>query len=367
MLQALDRNVTRFPPALKTIVWFIRRLVFSNPFAFKWSRLSMPTRDFLRKKAHTALRECYIAAGAICSFSTNYERLLTATRASFVRIEPEPASIDFSVRIWIDDSRRSQRPWPKPCVRGLDHLIFAAFDAGSSLLADLRSRSVIGRFSAAMADDTPYWETVILPMLLTMMSASVGVAELHCACVAKGEAGILLAGPSGAGKSTLALALSRIGFRFLSDDRTFCSADRAGVQAWGLSTRLKLRPEAAQWFEELHNKKPNDTHSDDPSLWLDPEHLAGVERTRKCQPRSLIFLERSKEAKFQLSAIASGDALRRLSNELISELPEAHAKRSKTLEQIVRLPCWLLRYGTGPHATARSISDALSHPTSELR
>jgi len=79
--------------------------------------------------------------------------------------------------------------------------------------------------SPATAADASYWETVIFPMLLTITGGTIGSAELHCACLARGDDGLLVAGPSGSGKSTLALSLAQIGFSFLSDAETFrCAA-----------------------------------------------------------------------------------------------------------------------------------------------
>lgn len=116
----------------------------------------------------------------MCRFSTNCEPLLGAARESFLPVRESVNSADFTIRFWVDGSDRAQPPWPKPYVRGLDHLVFAGFDAGSSLLADLRTRRVIGRFSAGMAADTAYLRNVVLPMVVTIVSASVEESSALC-------------------------------------------------------------------------------------------------------------------------------------------------------------------------------------------
>ena len=320
----------------------------------------MRPRDFLHKHAETPLSKRYIAAGAACSLSTNSQQILDAARNTFQAADFRQGSVQVYLRFWVDDTDASHPPWPKPYVRGLGHLVFASFDEGSSVLADLRTCRVIGRFSAGMAADVVYWQTVIFPMLLTIVGASVGIAELHCACVARGRDGLLLAGPSGAGKSTLALALSQLGFGFLSDDRTFCSVENGEAQAWGLPTPLKLRPEAALWFDELREERLTDTRSGDPAFWLDPEHLIGVKRVRRSRPTSLIFLERGSTSEFRLSPMSSAEALSRLNGELMAESPEAAVRRTGTIKKIVELPCWLLRYGGQPQLVARQISEYLA-------
>lgn len=312
--------------------------------------------DFLHKDAQTRLCEHYIAAGMLCRLSTNSEQVMNAARETFLPVDSRPRAIDFSMRFWVDDGHRSQPPWPKPYVRGLDHLVFAGFGEDCSILANLRTRHVIGRFSPQMAEDRTYYKTVIFPMLLTIVSATVGAAELHCACVVQGQGGLLLAGPSGAGKSTLALALSQSGFGFVSDDRTFCSLENGAVRIWGLPTRLKLRKESLSWFPEIQNSNVCSSPNGDAGVWLDPERLNGVKRIRHGSATSLIFLEQTRAPEFYLSPMSSAEAWTRLTQELMAELPEAAAKRAEILRRIVELPCWLLRYHGQPQKVAQQLS-----------
>jgi len=319
----------------------------------------MRSPDFLHKNAETELCEDYLAAGAVCRFSTNSVRVLDAARETFLPVQ-RPRTADFSVRFWVDESDLSQPPWPTPYVRGLDHLVFAGFDEGSSMLADLRSRRVIGRFSPAMAEDRTYYKTAIFPILMTIVGASIGIAELHCACVAKNQDAVLLVGPSGSGKSTLSLALSQCGFGFVSDDRSFCSVENGIVQVWGLPTRLKLRPEAAGWFQELQDSNLLAGWNGNGDLWLEPEQLNGVRRVRQSRAASVIFLEQGDGFDFCLSPMSSEDAMNRIARDLMAELPDATAKRAETIQRIVELPCWLLQYGGQPQAIAREITHHLA-------
>jgi hypothetical protein len=350
-LQVVDKNVTRRVLASTNIVSFSRWRIF----AVRTSLNHMQPPDFLHKDAETKLCGQFIAAGALCSLSTNSELVLDAARKTFQAVSSGPVSAEFRLRFWVDTTDASVPPWPKPYVRGRDYLVFAGFDEGSSMLANLRSNRVIGRFSVGMAADLSYWQAVIFPMLLTIMSASIGIAELHCACVAKNGRGVLLAGPSGAGKSTLAYALSRQGFGFLSDDRTFCSIEDGNPSVWGLHTPLKLRPGAVQWFDELQKEQLTDARSGGPAFWLEPECLIGVERVRQCRPVALLFLERRDPLEFRLTSMSPSDSLNRLKMELMTESPKADEKRSATIEKIAELPCWLLQYGGQPHLIAQQI------------
>jgi len=316
----------------------------------------MSTGNFLCKDAATPLCEHYTAAGAVCSFSTNSEALLEAARESFLPVEAQPVSVDFSVRFWVDDSNLTRPPWPKPYVRGLNYLVFAGFDSGSSMLADLRTRRVIGRFSAGMAADASYWKTVIFPILLTIVGGSVGVAELHCSCVAKKQNGVLLVGPGRSGKSTLAVALARAGFGFVADDRTFCSLRKGKLLAWGLATTLKLRSDAGVYFKELHNRQPTDLQNGERSFRLEPESGLGVERVRRCEPRLLVFLERNESPMFCLTRMSAREAAARLEEDLVAELPDAAAMQTEVVGKLTQLPCHLLRYGGQPQDVAHELA-----------
>jgi hypothetical protein len=316
----------------------------------------MSAGDFLCQDAETPLCEFYTAAGAVCRLSTNCEPLLEAARESFLPIEYPPDSVDFSVRFWVDGSDSEHATWPKPHVRALDHLVFAGFDSGSSMLADLHARRVIGRFSAAIGNDRSYWKTVVFPVLLTITGASVGIVELHCSCVVKQKRGLLLVGAGRSGKSTLAVALAQEGFGFLSDDRTFCSQQEGGLQVWGLATTLKLRGDAGKHFRELEGKKPADLQNGELGFRLEPEFALGIERVRRCEPELLVFLERSETPGFYLTNLSSEDAATRLEEDLMAELPDAAATQMEIIEKLAELPCCLLQYGGRPQVVAKKLA-----------
>jgi len=314
----------------------------------------MSSRDFLHKDAETPLCEHYIAAGAICSLSTNSEDVLDAARETF-EVLAAPAPFDFSIRLWIYDSDPARRSWPKPYVRGLDHLVFAGFDVGSSFLADLRTRRVIGRFSAGMAKDTEYWKTIIFPMLMSIVAGSVGLAELHASCVASDDRGLILIGPTGSGKSTLALALTEAGFRFLSDDRTFCSLRRGELLSWGMPRPLKLRREAACWFEEFRDREPTDMQNGERVFHCFPNQRFGAEKIRACEPQALVFLERQEKLGYCLGGISEDEARARIERDLLPESHNAVQKQSAVIERLTALRCLRLTYGGRPQVIVKQL------------
>jgi hypothetical protein len=234
--------------------------------------------------------------------------------------------------------------------------VFAGFDSESSMLVDLCKRRVFGRFSMNMGLDRDHWKAVIFPVLMSVVAASVGIVELHCSCVVKSDKGYLLAGSSRSGKSTLAMALTRAGLAFLSDDRTYCSVKTGRLAAWGIGAPVKLRPEARTWFEELVNREPAEVQDGESVLRFDPEHQFGLKRAKLCEPECLIFLDRREEPKFFLTEMSPLDAAARIDQELMAEPPALVERQGTVVDRLIAIPCWRLQYGGDPVAVARKLT-----------
>ena len=171
-------------------------------------------------------KQRFAVAGSVWLISTNAPEIVSAAGATFQSVNDTTLPAALTISCYVDPELRAKQPWPQPHFRGLDHLVYAGYGSGGSMIVDLQRRRVIGRFSPAMARDSNYWRCVLLPILLGITSASIGVSALHCACVVRNGHGLILGGASGAGKSSLALALSLTGFAYLSDDWTYFSTGR---------------------------------------------------------------------------------------------------------------------------------------------
>jgi hypothetical protein len=320
----------------------------------------MRSGDFLHGEVETPLREHYVAAGAICRLSTNCEQLLAAARSSFLPLAGHCDEIELDLRFWVDEAEKALSPRLKPYVRGLDHLVFVGIDAASSILADLHTRRVIGRFSAALAKDSTYWRTVIFPVLMSVVAGSVGILELHSSCVAINNCGVALIGSGRSGKSTLAMALTELGFSFLSDDRTFCSLKGQALLAYGLPRPLKLREAAAAWFEEFRNREPSALQNGERVFYCEPNRIFDREGSLFCRPRLLLFLERQQHSGFCLTRMESRQARSRIVVDLLPEAPAALHRQNQVLDALLRLPCWRLQYNGPPQLIAEQIVRATS-------
>ena len=314
----------------------------------------MSSHDFLHVHETAELSEDYSFGGSLFRLATNHRALLETVSSTLPRTK-KIAHPDFSLKFWVDADDASGPPWPQPCARGSLDRVYAGFAAKSSVLADLRGRFMIGRFSPAMAADVVHWRTIILPVLMSIMAGPIGMVELHASCVASGGRGIVLLGPSRSGKSTLAMALLQSGLELLSDDRIFCSLHNRNITAHGLPRPLKLRSEASRWFKDLEGLDsalaPNGEHV---FFYCKAIREDRSTQPRTCQPIALLFLNRQ-DTGFRMKRMQPGETRFRIEADLLAETPDAVAKQQPVLDHLTSLPCWELLYNGSPQRIARQI------------
>jgi hypothetical protein len=302
----------------------------------------------------------FAVAGSIWAVSTNAEHILAAMRETFLPASDQISKADLSATFYVDFELPGGPRWPQPHFRALDHLYYATYGPGDSLLVDQLHRRIVGLFSPAMASDLAYWKRIILPVLTGIASACVGITPLHCACVVRNGLGLLLSGESGAGKSTLALALSLNGFAYLSDDCTYISRSGPGLRGWGLPTPVKLLPDAVRHFSQLLNLEPGISLNGELSFEVDPVETFGVSRRLSCAPHWLVFVERTRKPGAVFERISAGEAASRFASDLELLPPCISSQREyqlATIEALVKRECWLLRHGMTPSSIAQELAE----------
>jgi hypothetical protein len=301
----------------------------------------------------------FLVAGSVWDLRSNSEEVLQAMRETFDR-EGGERHADLHLRFHVDFAASNAPRWSTPHFRAMDHLYYATYGPSDSMLVDQMGRRVIGSFSPAVAHDLRYWKQTVLPVLLGIVSASIGVTPVHCACVVKGGSGLLLGGESGAGKSTTALSLSRNGFSYLSDDCTYLSRTATGMRAWGLPTPVKLLPDAVSHFPELLSLDPVLSLNGEWALNVDPTEISKVERCLSCAPRWLVFLERKVDSPPVIKPLNSWEAASRLVADLEMMPPiivDQYEYQLETIDRLVDRECCVVQHGLKPEPLARLLAE----------
>jgi hypothetical protein len=196
-----------------------------------------------------------------------------------------------------------------------------------------------------------------------------GLVPVHCACMELDGEGLLIAGASGAGKSTLSVALSEGGFNYVSDDWTYISRLHDGIVAHGTSAPVKLLPDAVKHSRSLERHSLQRSMNGELAYEVDIIEAFGARVERVCEPRWLIFLERTQGAGAVLAPMSPADAQNYV-NSSVERLPpqlyEALAMRRETIERVASLPSWRFRYGGTPQFAAEELRKFVVHRRQEI-
>jgi hypothetical protein len=307
------------------------------------------------------LRTDFVIAGTRCLLSTNsHDILQTVARWRPPTKQPLVSSFEMEVMV---NSELDNTPEHSAYFRGLRHLVFALLPPRGFVAYDLRRRRVHAVLSLAAARNPSFWNTLLLPITIGVLGTTVGVVPLHCACLDRDGNGLLVAGVSGAGKSTLATALARLGLAFVSDDWTYISNRQSTLVAHGLSSPVKLLPDATRFFPDLRQFTPRTTLNGELAYEIDPSPAIGFSVKNISSPRRIFFLERSSAPGCHLVPCRS-DYVRgffaKSAERLPSELTEAKAFRASIIRTLSACPSWILRTGESPQRTAEAMDNFLS-------
>jgi hypothetical protein len=242
--------------------------------------------------------------------------------------------------------------------RGLRHVVVASFGRSNVFVFDILRRKLSASISALVACDYLFWKEKLIPISLGVLGAAMGLVPVHCACLESDGDGLLIAGASGAGKSTLSVALSESGFNYVSDDWTYISRRQNSIVAHGTSAPVKLLPDAVSHFERLQAYSLQISMNGELAYEIDIAETFGAQVQRECEPRWLIFLERTQRAGFEFTPMPSSEARNYVSSSverLPAQLLKAAEMREQTIESVSLLPCWRFRYSGTPQFAARQL------------
>ena len=324
----------------------------------------MPFLSIDRTPLHHAMKLCF--AGAACDLRTNSCELAIVLAGLSISAD-EVMRNGFSMRIVVDES--SDEAAADPHFRGLHHVVTASFGMSSLFVFDILRRTVSASVSAAIARDERFWKEKLIPITLGVLGSAMGLVPVHCACLELDGDGLLIAGESGAGKSTLSVALSETGFNYVSDDWTYISRRRDWIAAHGTSAPVKLLPDAAKHFQGLQRHRLQRSMNGELAYEVDIAEAFGAHVEQVCEPRWLIFLDRTQRAGAVFTPMSSSKARIYLSSSverLPPQLHEAVAMREQTIESVALLPSWRFRYGGTPQFAAKELREFVVQRRQEI-
>jgi hypothetical protein len=324
----------------------------------------MPLFSIDQTDLHCSVELCF--AGAGCALRTNSSDLATALEGLSISTG-DAVSRGFEMRVVVDES--SDEAVGEPHFRGLHHVVMASFGRSSVFVFDILRRTLSATVSVAVARDDRFWKEKLIPITLGVLGSAMGLVPVHCACLELDGDGLLIAGVSGAGKSTLSVALSKVGFNYISDDWTYISQRDDGVVAHGTSAPVKLLPDAVGHFQSLQGHSLQRSMNGELAYEVDVAEAFGARVEQACEPRWLIFLERTLEAGAVFTPMSSAEAQSYVNSSverLPPQLDEAVAMREQTIGRVALLPSWRFRYGGTPQFAAKELREFVVHRRQEI-
>jgi hypothetical protein len=254
-----------------------------------------------------------------------------------------------------------------PWFRGRGHFASARFTPADAFWFNLRTREAYGHFSSSLVHDPVRWSTHVFPAVLGILSASLDIAPVHAACLARDAHGVLLAGHSGAGKSTLAISLAKLGYALLSDDWTYLSVAEANisapqVDAWGIPVPVKLLPDACNFFPELLRHNLSLSLNGEIAYEVNPNDCFGIMRTMRTPVTSIVLLQRSETPGCRVIPVHSGEAIDHLAREiepLSGPLASLYENQIALLYNLKRARSYRVEFNCHPDIVAEAIDRTL--------
>jgi hypothetical protein len=305
-------------------------------------------------------------AGTVCEVTTNSSQLGNTLHAWRCATDEHSGS-RFTMQVRV--ARGTADGDRHPHFRGLHHVVVASFGASNVFVFDLLRHNVAASVSEDVARDESFWNDMLLPITMGVLGAAVGVVPVHCACLATGGEGLLVAGSSGAGKSTLSAALAQCGFDFISDDWTYLSWKPEGLMAHGMSSPVKLLPDAIRHFPMLAEYPVRPALDGELAYRLSAATF-GAEVRLSCLPRWFLFLESTASKGCHLDPISAEKARLYLEagvEPLPIQLQAIAEARAEIIGRISSLSCWTLRYGGPPQVAAAGVREFVARQKQEVQ
>jgi hypothetical protein len=231
---------------------------------------------------------------------------------------------------------------PTPVYRIMLPLVMAVADGDNYSIVDLERNKAQISISRAALRHKLYAKYFLLGTSVCCI-ATRHTTPVHAGCVALNGHGVLLCGDSGAGKSTLSYACARAGWTYIGDDGSFLINDRKDLLVTGDCHQVRFRPAAAELFPEIEGLEITPRAAGKPSIELPTGPMSHILRAQTTQVDFIVFLNRRSGGPPALVPYRK-DVARHSMRRTLYGLPETQAIQYATIERLLALDVWELRY-----------------------
>ncbi len=304
--------------------------------------LQTPVYDPLLCHTELPCRTVFYPLGYAVAVTTNSERILQAGEDLWgqeTRIWDTPP-LEFRLAVGGAGLQPAHRP-PPPLPRAQGHLLSIVHDAANFAVCDLKAGFGFGWFEPGVADPA-YFRYHFLEPLAYMALESLYLTQIHAACIALRNQGVLLCGDTHAGKTTLSYACARRGWTYVADDASHLVRDSHDRVIVGRPSQIRLRADAPSLFPELSGYEPVERPNGKPSLELDTAGL-GLTKARQVPARYIVFLNRDTDTQ-RLNRYSKTDAYERLSQVICFGAEAVQEEQRQSLRELLALPLYQMHY-----------------------
>jgi hypothetical protein len=309
---------------------------FADPFL---QRIAMP---------HTSVLN---VLGLPIKFESNACWLLELAQEAFAglpAVDPssQASDVSASVRMIANDdlpSHAFDAP-PPPLTYGDNHACMLALSRADASIVNLSAGCALITVSPALARFPYHVRYELIEFAAYRLAAHLlGAIGMHAACVARGDASLMLLGESGAGKSTLVLALMQQGWELIAEDGLFV-LPHIPCALRGAPNFIHLTDDA-QHVVNMANVTGNliQRRSGRTKLEIDARTLRTAPRV-EAPLGSLIFIEADGADETPLLAPMDRVCAQQMLNTL-QPFAARHARWPAVLETLLAQPAYRLRRG----------------------
>jgi hypothetical protein len=301
--------------------------------------------DFSRHETEYSdlpLKETFYPLGFPTELRTNSSEIVRLFGERWGMFEQQHVAEPIRADVHVVDGGESIECPPTPAYRIMLPLLAGIADPHNYGIVDL----VRNRVDVSVSRNTLRHPLYLKYSLLGLPGCCVATryaTPIHGGCVSLDGCGVLLCGDSGAGKSTLSYACAQAGWTFTSDDGSYVSKDGDDLLATGDYHQVRFRPSAAEIFPEVKGLELSRRADGKPSIELPITPTANISCAQTAQLGFIVFLNRHSRCPPDLVRYRK-DVARYSMMQALYGLPETRAKQHATIERLLSLDVFELRY-----------------------